>query len=209
MSGKHVTLLATLVVATACSGTSTSTTIEAAPPTSEPATTTTAAVTTTSLAPTTTTVPATTTTVTSELDPLPDFVIDSDDPIEALDELIEIYNWLWRNPEPELLNTIFTTETQTFTRLESRMTELKANGHRHDDSGFVLYGAEIHEWDVEDVVVTLMIDAEWAPQSVVDEAKVEVEGNAGLERTEFRIALSNRLGTWRIVAFDGLMELGE
>ena len=151
----------------------------------------------------------TTTTLESASEPLPDFLIESDDPLEALDELIEIYNWLWRNPEPELLNTVFTTETQTFSRLSGRMAELKMDGQKHEDDGFVIYAAEVLEWSVKDVVVVLLIDAEWAPQVVIDGVGEEVEGNAGLERTSFRVSMSNRLGNWRIVAFDGLMELGE
>ena len=145
MSGKFVTFLVVLVAVTACSGGSTSTTLEAAPATTV-APTTTAQAPTTTVPPTTTTSlpPTTTTTLESDVDPLPDFVIDSDDPVEALDELIEIYNWLWRNPEPELLNTAFTAETTNYDRLFRRLTDLQQAGQYHADPGLiVLHSAEV------------------------------------------------------------------
>lgn len=209
MSGKYVTFLATLVVVTACSGASTSTTVEAAPATSLASPTTTEA-TTTTLAPATTTtaVPLTTTTLESASEPLADFLIESDDPVEALDELIEIYNWLWRNPEPELLNTAFTEESSTYDRILTRLMDLKQAGQFHDDPGFIVHSAEVDEWLVPDTVVILAVTVSWQPQVIRDSESV-VEDSEGYEPWETRISLTNRLGTWRIVAIDGFPEVLE
>ena len=208
MSGKYVTFLATLVVVTACSGASTSTIVEAASATTLASTTTTEA-TTTTLAPTTTTsVPLTTTTLESASEPLPDFLIESDDPLEALDELIEIYNWLWRNPEPALLSAAFTTETNTYQRLTRRLSELKEAGQSHDDPGLVVHSAEIDEWPLEDAVVILRVTISWEPQVIVNADGV-VEEFEGYEPWETRLSMSNHPGSWRLITIDSFPEILE
>ncbi len=128
----------------------------------------------------------------------PELRTSSDDFEEVITSILEYYDYLFENPQPELVGQIYSGGCDCYEVLVEKLEALRAEGRRFGQSTTRAVSVEVSEVDEEEGLAWVYVQKELGPRSLIDNSTGEVldaDDGAGVERLDRYVLLRER-GRW-------------
>jgi hypothetical protein len=117
-------------------------------------------------------------------------------------EIVAFRDWLFANPDPELVGLIYHPDCECRENLRDQLQTLVDNGLRFSDEGFEVTTVEVIE-DLESVV-RIQTGLERTPQVLIDEAGRVVDESDGVAEQILNVILVRDSQRWRVMSLEDM-----
>jgi hypothetical protein len=117
-------------------------------------------------------------------------------------EIAAFRDWLFANPNPDLLSTVFHVECDCYEPTFDALTYFQQEELRTDDDGTIIHAVEVAE--EFETVVRLRIQMQRTPQVVVDRRGSVVEETDGTGIIEYSVSLVRQGERWLVMTITAI-----